>query len=222
MPTKQTKKAQPLSRERVLDAAMALADEIGLEAFTIRKLANSLDVGPMTIYHHIPSKEAIIDGMVDRVFEQIDLPQIGDDWRVGIRARCVSARSVLRKHPWAPPVMESRRNPGHETLQHHDAVLACLRAGGLSLQLTAHAYAVLDSYVYGFALEEAHLPGGGEGEIVELAQEMLESMALHYPALAEFSRDHVSQPGYSFGQSFEFGLDLIIDGIWRAAEAAST
>ena len=120
---------QALSRERVLDGAVELTDEIGIEAFTIRRLAAALDVKPMTIYHHVPSKEQIIDGMVDIVFDQIGLPATDVDWRTGIRARCVSARSVLRRHPWAPPLMESRRTPGPATLRHHDAVLACLRAG---------------------------------------------------------------------------------------------
>ena len=122
-----------LTRDRVLEGAIALADEIGIEAFTIRRLAAELDVKPMTIYHHVPGKEAIIDGMVDLVFAEIELPATGVDWRTAIRGRCRSAREVLRRHPWAPPLMESRTTPGPATLRHHDAVLGCLRRGGLSI-----------------------------------------------------------------------------------------
>lgn len=206
-----------LTRERVLEAAIELADQIGIEAFTIRKLAAALDVGPMTIYHHLPSKAAIIDGMVDVVFGEIELPPVYLDWKAAIRARCLSMRQVLNRHPWAPPVMESRTAPGPANLRHHDAVLGCLRRGGLSLPMTAHAYAILDSYVYGFALEEANLPGGGGPEMVELAEDMTQRFVDHYPNLAELTTEHVLRPGYSFGESFEFGLDLIIEGLDRAS-----
>lgn len=212
-----TTKRSTLTRERVLEAAIELADQIGIEAFTIRKLAAALDVGPMTIYHHLPSKAAIIDGMVDVVFGEIELPPIDLDWKAAIRARCLSMRQVLNRHPWAPPVMESRTAPGPANLRHHDAVLGCLRRGGLSLPMTAHAYAILDSYVYGFALEEANLPGGGGPEMVELAEDMTQRFVDHYPNLAELTTEHVLRPGYSFGESFEFGLDLIIEGLDRAS-----
>jgi AcrR family transcriptional regulator len=208
-----------LDRERILAAAVDLADEIGLQGFTIRRLATALDAGPMTIYHYLPSKEAIIDGMVDSVFTEIDLPPTDGEWTAAIRARCISARRVLNRHPWAPPVMESRTNPGPATLRHHDAVIACLLGGGLSIQLTAHAYAVLDSYLYGFTLEEAQLPGSGGAEMTDMAREMASAMAAEYPSLTRLAVEHVLQPGYSFGDSFEFGLDLILDGFKRAAQA---
>jgi AcrR family transcriptional regulator len=208
-----------LDRERILAAAVDLADEIGLQGFTIRRLATALDAGPMTIYHYLPSKEAIIDGMVDSVFTEIDLPPTDGEWTAAIRARCISARRVLNRHPWAPPVMESRTNPGPATLRHHDAVIACLLGGGLSIQLTAHAYAVLDSYLYGFTLEEAQLPGSGGAEMTDMAREMGSELAAEYPSLNRLEVEHVLQPGYSFGDSFEFGLDLILDGFKRAAQA---
>lgn len=207
-----------LNRTRVLESAVELADEIGIEALTIRKLADRLDVGAMTIYHHVPSKEEIIDGMVEFVFAEIEKPPADLDWKTAMRQRCVSARSVLNRHPWAAPLMDSRLSPGPANLSHHEAVLACLRRGGLSIQMTAHAYAILDSFVYGFAFEEATLPeGGGEG-----FAEVAEQIAAHFPAdeypnLAELTFEHVLQPGYSFGDSFEFGLDLILDGLDRAA-----
>ncbi len=211
---------KPLSRERVLEGAVALADEIGVEALTMRKLADALDVKPMTIYHHVPGKEQIIDGMVDVVFGEIDLPPTDLDWKQAIRIRCVSARAALNRHWWAAPLMETRTSPGPASITHHDAVIGCFRRGGLSLQMTAHAYAVLDSFIYGFALQEASLPFHGEEPDVpldELAVGMLEAFpAQAYPNFIEFTVEHALQPGYDFGDSFEFGLDLILDGIERA------
>ncbi len=213
---------QPLTPERVLQGAVDLADDIGVEALTIRKLADALGVGPMTIYHHVPGKEQIIDGMVDLVFSEIDLPPSDLDWKPAIRVRCVSARRVLNRHWWAAPLMETRTSPGPATLTHHDAVIGCLRSGGLSLQMTAHAYAILDSFIYGFAMQEASLPFHGETPDVpldELAAGMLEALPIDtFPHFVEFTVDHALQPGYDFGDSFEFGLDLILDGLERAAD----
>lgn len=208
---------QRLSAERVLDGAVALADEIGIESFTIRKLANALDTKPMTIYHHVPNKEAIIDGMVDRVFAEIDVPPTGFDWQQAIRRRCVSARAVLARHRWAAPLMESRTNPGPATLGHHDAVLGCLFGAGFSSEMVAHAYALIDNYLYGFAMQEASLPATGGQEMQELAS----GIAMHlepYPHLSRFTVEHVLQPGYDFKAEFDFGLDLILDGLAAAAD----
>lgn len=218
----ESKRRQSLSRDRVLQGAVALADEIGIEALTIRKLAEALDTKPMTIYHHVPSKEAIVDGMVEIVFSEIDRPPVDQEWKSAMRKRCVSARKVLKNHWWAPPLMESRTSPGPENLAHHEAVLACLRRGGLSLQMTAHAYAILDSFIYGFAFEEATLPTGDSGSFGEVAQDIAAVFdADAYPHLVEFSAMHVFQPGYDFGDSFEFGLDLIIEALDSAARAGT-
>mgnify|MGYP001821158625 FL=1 len=211
---------KPLTRERVLEGAVTLADEIGVEALTMRKLADALDVKPMTIYHHVPGKEQIIDGMVDVVFSEIDLPPSDLDWRPAMRVRCISARQALNRHWWAAPLMETRTSPGPASIAHHDAVIGCLRGGGLSLQMTAHAYAILDSFVYGFATQEASLPFHGDEPDVpldELAAGMMEAFpADTYPNFVEFTVEHALQPGYDFGDSFEFGLDLILDGLERA------
>ena len=210
----------PLTEERVLDGALALADRVGIEALTIRRLADELGVKPMTIYHHLPSKQAIVDGMVERVFAEIDLPPEDLSWTQAVRVRCLSARGVLNRHPWAALLMESRSAPGPINLRHHEAMLACLRRGGLSWPMTAHAYAVLDSYIFGFAFEEATLPStDGEG-LAEIAREMATAFdPQEYPMLRAFTIEHVLQPGYSFGVSFEFGLDLLIGGLDRAARA---
>ncbi len=209
-----------LTPVRVIEAAVTLADAIGVEALTIRKLAAELEVKPMSIYHHLPNKEAIIDGMVDLVFSEIDLPPTDVDWKQAIRQRAASARTVLARHPWAAPLMESRTSPGPATLRHHDAVLGCLLAGGFSLEMTAHAYAVIDAFIYGFALQEASLPATAGDEIAELAEAMAAAMpAGEYPHLVEFTAGHVLQPGYDFSQEFDFGIDLILDGL-EAATAA--
>jgi hypothetical protein len=175
----------------------------------------------MTIYHHVPSRDAIVDGMVEIVFDKIEKPSADDDWKTAMRRRCISARAVLNQHKWAAPLMDSRMSPGPANLSHHDAVIGCMRKGGLSIQMTAHAYAILDSFVYGFAFEEAVLPSGGGEGITEVA----EQIAAHfpsgeYPHLAELTFGHVLQPGYDFGDSFEFGLDLIIEGLERAARTS--
>ena len=213
-----TEKRPRLTAERVLSTALGLADQIGINDLTIRRLAEALDVKPMTIYHHVPNKEAIIDGMVDLVFSEIEQPDPELDWKTAIRRRCASARVVLARHRWAVPYMESRTSPGPATLSHHDAVLGCLRRE-MSIEMTAHAYATLDAYVYGFALQEANLPATGGDEMAALASDIMEQFPLaEYPHLAEFTMQHVMQPGYDFMQEFDFGLDLILDGLVRAAQ----
>ncbi len=217
-----TTKRERLNRDRVVEGALLLADDVGMAAFTIRRLASALSVGPMTIYHYFPNKEAIIDAMVDAVYAQIALPPTDEEWTDAIRVRCISAREVLSRHPWAPPYMVSRTSPGPATLQHHDALLGCLRRGGLSLQMTAHAYAILDSFLHGFALEEASLPASGGEEVQEIAEEIAAAFdAERYPSLLEFATEHVMQPGYSFSASFEFGLDLIINGLDPASQRSA-
>lgn len=214
-------KARPsLSRDHVLESAVALADDIGIEALTIRKLATAMGTKPMTIYRHVPSKEAIVDGMVDSVFAEIERPPTDGDWLGALRRRCVSARSVLNRHPWAAPLMESRTSPGPETLGHHDSVVGCLRRGGLSWQMVAHANAMLDAYIYGFALLEASLPSQAEGEFVEAVKDIASALdADAYPHLVGFTVEHVFQPGYDFSGTFEVGLDVILEAVRGFARA---
>ena len=209
----------PLTRQRVLDAARTAIDEDGLASLSMRRLGARLGVDPMAIYHHVPNKEQILDGIVDEVFEQIELPPEDLEWSAAMRVRCCSAREVLARHPWAPPLMESRTSPGPATLGHHDAVLGCLRAGGLPWTLVAHAYAVLDSFVYGFALQEANLPFGDATDVGEVTETVIQPLsAEEFPNLVAFTGEHVLQPGYDFGRSFEFGLDLILAGLTREAD----
>jgi AcrR family transcriptional regulator len=206
-----------LSRERVLDAALAVADAGGIASLTIRSLAEQLGVKPMSVYHHVANKEAILDGLVDLVFAEIDLPVAGADWRAEMHRRASSARRVLSRHRWAIGLLESRTSPGPATLRHHDAVLGTLRAAGFSREMTAHAYALLDSYVYGFALQEASLPFEGPESVGEVADPIMELMATGaYPHMVDMATRHYLQPGYDFADEFEFGLELILDGLDRA------
>jgi AcrR family transcriptional regulator len=211
----------PLTSERVLQAAMALADREGVESLSMRRLARELGVEAMSLYHHVPGgKQALLDGMVDLVFGEIELPAADGDWKEAMRRRAVSAREVLARHPWAINLMESRRTPGPANLRHHDAVIGCLRQAGFPVALTAHAYSILDAYVYGFAVQEASLPFDTPEETAELASEMMEAFPVDaYPHLTEFAVQHVLQPGYDYGDEYQFGLELILDGLERLARA---
>jgi AcrR family transcriptional regulator len=207
----------PLSRERVILEAVALADENGIGTLTMRRLANRLQVEPMSLYHHVANKDEILDGMVDVVFREIELPRAGAEWKAAMRDRANSARDALRRHPWAIGRMESRANPGPATLRHHDAVIGCLRAGGFTIQLTAHAFSAIDSYLYGFAMQELNLPFHTPEETEAMAVTFLEQFpATEFPHLAELTTEHVMLPGYDYGDEFDFGLALILDGLERA------
>ena len=206
----------PLSRERVLRGAVAVADAAGIGSLTMRSLAQELDAKPMSLYHYVANKDEILDGIVDLVFSEIELPSPGGDWRSEMSRRANSARRVLRCHPWAIGLLESRKNPGPATLRHHDAVLGALRGAGFSVEMTAHAYALLDSYVYGFALQEASLPFDGPDTAADVAGPMMGQFpADAYPHLVEMATEYVLQPGYDFGDEFEFGLGVILDALAR-------
>ncbi len=156
-----------LSRERVVEGAVAIADARGIAALTIRSLAQHLGVKPMSLYYYVANKSEILDAIVDVVFSEIDLPTVDGDWRSEVRLRATSARHVLRRHSWAIGLLESRTSPGPATLRHHDAMLGTLRGAGFSIEMTAHAYALIDSYVYGFALQEAALPFDGPDTVAD-------------------------------------------------------
>ncbi|GAA1470038.1 TetR/AcrR family transcriptional regulator [Microbacterium thalassium] len=210
------------TRERIMSTAVELADREGIEALTIRALAGEMGVGPMTLYHYVDGKETVLDGMVDAVFAKIALPDPALPWRETVRARCVSAKSVLVKHPWSVPLLESRTSPGPATLGHHEAMLACFFGAGMSLQLTAHAYAVLDSYVYGYAIQEASMPIQGDDSAERVAEISSGFSPGEYPHLVRFAADHAMQPGFDFGASFEYGLDLLLDGLEAARQAEAS
>ncbi len=206
----------PLTREVVLGEAVALADAEGVGALTMRRVAERLGVEAMSLYHHVPNKDAILDGMVDAVFGEVVLPASETDWRQAMRERAISMREVLNRHPWAVGLLESRSNPGPATLRHHDAVLGSLRSGGFSVAGAAHAFSAMDSYLYGFAMQETALPfESSGGDLDELAAGILDQMGDAFPHLAEMIVEHALQPGYAYAEEFEIGLDLVLDGLQR-------
>jgi AcrR family transcriptional regulator len=221
MTTHAEKRAQgraPLSRELVLRTALAIADRGGLESLSMRKLGQELGVEAMALYYHFANRDEIVDGIVDLVFGEIDLPPDGADWRRAMRQRAISLRDALLRHRWAVGLMESRRNPGPANLRHHDAVIGSLRAGGFDMAMAAHAYSLLDAYIYGFALTKMNLPFDATTDIAEMAGSMLEPFPLgEYPNLADFITEHAMKPGYDFADEFEYGLDVILDGLDRVA-----
>jgi len=214
------KRRGALTRERVVRAAISLADREGIESLSMRRLGQKLGVEAMSLYNHVRNKVDLLDGMVDVVFGEIELPANGVDWRTAMRLRAISARQALLRHPWAIGLMESRAAPGPATLRHHDAVLGSLRTAGFSIDMAAHAYSIVDGYIYGFTLTESTLPfGNSEGMtgVAEVAGKIMEGFRTgEYPHLAEMAVDRAMKPGYSYGDEFEYGLDLILDGISRA------
>jgi AcrR family transcriptional regulator len=212
--TRRTQRRVPLSRERVLNTALKLADQGGLESLSMRKLGQELGVEAMAVYYHFANKDEVLDGIVDLVFGEIDLPVAGADWKTAMRQRAISLRDVLARHRWAIGMMESRRNPGPANLRHHDAVIGNLRAAGFDMEMVAHAYSLLDGYIYGFALTKMNLPFDSGDDVAGLAQDMLEPFPLgEYPNLVAFITEHATKPGYDFGDEFEYGLDVILDGL---------
>ena len=185
----------------------------------MRNLGQEVGVEAMSLYNHVRKKEDILNGMVDVVFSEIDMPSSPTDWVAAMRQRAISARQALLRHPWAIGLMESRAQPGPATLKHHDAVLRNLRTAGFSVEMAAHAYSVLDSYIYGFTLNELSLPFDNSGQIAEMAGSIFRDSPMNeYPHLAEMAIDRAMKPGYDYGDEFEFGLDLILDGLRRAQD----
>ncbi|MDP9250833.1 MAG: TetR/AcrR family transcriptional regulator [Chloroflexota bacterium] len=206
-----------LSRDRVLRAAITHADAHGLDSLSMRMLADVLGVSPMALYRHVANREDLVDAMIDVVFSEIDLPVSGADWKTAMRRRAISVRDVLARHRWAIGLMESRSHPGPANLRHHDAVIGCLRAAGFDIEMVAHAYSLMDGYIYGFALTKMNLPFKASEEVAAVAEEMLQPFSPdEYPNLVELITEHAMKPGYDYGNEFEYGLDLILDGLERA------
>jgi AcrR family transcriptional regulator len=213
-----TRRRAPLSRERVLRAAIALADEGGFESLTMRKLAGELGVEAMSLYNHVAGKDDLLDGMVDLVFGEIEPPPTDVDWKTAMRRRAVSTREALGRHRWAIGLMEGRTNHGPANLRLHNAVLGCLRTAGFSLEATVHAYSALDAYIYGFALQERDMSSETAGDFAAEAQRQMhayQDVLADYPYLVEVVGGHVASSGYDYAGEFVFGLDLILDALDR-------
>ena len=207
---------RPLTRDRVLQAALELADAGGFESLTMRRLATQLRVEAMSLYNHVANKEDIVDGLVDLVFSEIELPEPGEEWRAAMRRRAISTREALNRHRWAVGLMEGRMNPGPATMRKHNAVMGCLREAGFSFRDAVHVYSVQDAYIYGFALQERGLGF----ETPEESAQVIEQQRANVPAMDEFPylvevAQELGQAGYDYETEFSFGLDLILDAVER-------
>lgn len=200
-----------LNKQRMLAEAIRIADREGVEALSMRRLAGALGAGAMSLYHYVASKDELLDAMIDIVFAEIDLPAEEADWQAAMRRRAESARQVLARHPWAISLMESRTSPGPANLRHREAVTACLRRAGFSVVMATHANWLLDSYVYGFALQESSLPFDDTSEVAAITEDVFlpRIPPEEFPYLNEAAAALVAD-GYDPAQEFAFGLDLIL------------
>lgn len=205
---------EQLSTERVVAEAVRLADRDGAEGLSMRRLAGELGAGAMSLYRYVANKDELLDAMIDVVFSEIELPTVGTDWQSAMRAEAVSTRDALARHPWATALMESRTTPGPANLRHREAVTACLRTAGFSVVMATHANWMLNSYVYGYALQAASLPFDSAEGLAEMTEEVYlpQLPPAEFPYLNE-SATALAAAGYDPTQEFIFGLDLILDAL---------
>lgn len=212
---------EPVTRDRAVGVAIALADAGGIESLSMRKLAAELGIEAMSLYYHVKNKSDLLDGMLDVVYSEFSTPRAGDEWRPAMQQRAESTRAVLAQHPWAISI-KARTSPGPATLGHLDSVIGCLDAAGFSMPMIGHAMSILDSYVQGFAQQEESLPLDPSGDIGAATEEIIaqqESMQDAFPHLADMAVSLILKPGYAYGNEFDFGLKLILDGIESAVDA---
>ena len=204
----------PVNRDRTLEVALTVADGEGIEAVTMRRLARELGVEAASLYHHVNGKDQILDGLVDVIAAQIDLPKQATDWREGVTQRAHHTRTVLLRHPWAVSLMASRTSPGPATLGLLEAGIRYLREGGFSVPMAAQAISTVDSYVHGFVVQEVNLPFRGESELAAMTAAIMEAFpASEFPYLFELTVEHVLQPGYSYSKEFDTGLTVVLNGV---------
>jgi AcrR family transcriptional regulator len=204
----------PLNLERALQVALVVADDDGLEAVTMRRLARELGVEAASLYHHVKGKNQILDGLVDIVAAEIERPMPSADWRAAISERAHHTRAGLRRHPWAVSLMASRTRPGPATLGLLETGIQCFRVGGFSVLQAAHAISVVDSYVHGFVLQEVNLPFRDQSELAAMTGTIMETFpASDFPYLFEMTVEHVLKPGYDHGEEFDSGLKVVLDGV---------
>ena len=203
-----------LSKQRVVAEAIRIADREGVHGLSMRRLAGALGAGAMSLYYYVANKEELLDAMIDIVFEEIELPPAETDWQSAMRRRAASTRQVLARHPWAISLMESRTSPGPANLRHREAVTACLRGAGFSVLMATHANWLLDSYVYGFALQEASLPFDTADELADMTKDVFlpQLPPDEFPYLNE-SAAALLAAGYEPAEEFIFGLGLILGAL---------
>jgi AcrR family transcriptional regulator len=212
----------PLSRERVLTAAVALADQAG-EVPSMRVLAKKLGVEAMSLYNYVSNKVDLVDGMIDIVWEEVGTLDPDAHWIDAMRGRAHKIRDVLRVHPWAIGLMEGRHNPGPANMQHHNDVLGCLRRAGFPPADAVHVYSVNDSFIYGFALQHRTMGHDSREEFAEVAADQVERASAllgDYPYIAEVVGGYVAEAGYSYDEEFEFGLNLLLEALSRLQPSA--
>lgn len=208
--------AEPLSRERVLGAAIRLADQVGLDALTMRRLGDALGVEAMSLYHHVASKDELLEGMFDVVIGEIDLPVPGEPWQEGMRRRAYSARDVFARHPWAIGRWESSRRPSEPRYRYANAVLGCLREAGFGTALAFHAFITLDSFIYGYVLQARAMPFDDPAEANAATREVLPQLsAVDVPYLFELASERAGTPDFDYSAEFDFGLELILGALDR-------
>jgi AcrR family transcriptional regulator len=204
----------PVNLTRTLQAALGIADGEGIQAVTMRRLARELGVEAASLYHHVNGKDQILDGLVDLVAAEIEPPVPSTGWRRAISQRAYNTRAGLRRHPWAVSLMASRTSPGPATLRLLETGIRCFREGGFSVRLAAHAVSAVDSYVHGFVLQEVNLPFRDESELAAMTESIMEAFpASEFPYLFEMTLEHVLQPGYDYGNEFDSGLEVVLDGL---------
>jgi AcrR family transcriptional regulator len=204
----------PLNVQRAVRVALVIADDEGLDAVTMRRLARELDVEAASLYHHVKGKSEILDGLVEVVAAEIEPPLPSPNWRTAITQRAHNTRASLRRHRWAVSLMASRTTPGPATLGLLETGIRCLREGGFSVRQAAHAISVVDSYVHGFVLQEVNLPFRDESELAAMTGAIMETFpASEFPHLFEMTVEYVLQPGYDYGNEFDSGLDVVLDGV---------
>jgi AcrR family transcriptional regulator len=195
---------------------LLLADEHGLESLTMRELGLRLGVEAMSLYNHVANKDDILDGMVDLVVSEIDLPLEPADWREAMRRRAISAQAVFSRHPWASGLVDSRESSGPARLRYLDWVIGTLRRAGFTIEMSERAFSLLDSYVYGFGRQQLNMQVGSDIKPEEIAEAFLQAIpADEYPYLREMVVDHAMKVGYDENADFEFGLNIILDGLQR-------
>jgi AcrR family transcriptional regulator len=211
----------PLSRERVLRAAIAVADSGGIETLTMRNLAEKLRVEAMSLYYHVANKDDILNGIIDIVASEVVVPTLSEDWKSNIRRSSISAHEVLKRHPWAAALWLSTTSPGPGRLRYMDSILGGLRTAGFSRELTHHAFHSVENHILGYSLQEASVSFDSDVDMDELGASFLQSLPVdEYPHLAEHVTYHLETGLYDEGD-FEFGLDLILHGIERILAASS-
>lgn len=204
---------EPVTEERIIRAALHIADVEGLDALSMRRLGTELGVEAMALYNHVANKDAILDGLIEVVVGEIAVPDPGEDWRHAMTRRALSAREVFRRHPWAMGLVESRsQNSSPQRLRYYDAVLGALRAAGFDNRLAVRAFSILDGYIFGKILQELNLAFDDDASLQEVGADLLDQMAAEYPHLTAATSDAMAG-GYDHEEEFLFGLELIIDAL---------